>query len=203
MNLRERVPDIQFPAAEFKAALAVMERVGALEAPCCMSLHQREILFNLVRACHFKHVLDIGTYTGYSALNFALAVGQGGRVVTMDVQQHDDPPALWRAADVQCIEYYVCDSLDYLHGAHSSFDLVSIDGWHEDFRVYDEIRAALNKLRPGGLIFLDDVQPFDFEPKPGFDRFYGPARAVARFLDERQDVRFQWITQTSGLLVQR
>lgn len=211
MNLRKDLPHIQLPRDCFKVALEVFKAVGAMEAPCCMSLHQREVLFNLAVAIGATRILDIGTYIGFSALNYAIAVGHGGEVVTVDtVTNHHEyvgaksPAELWQQAGVADIVTPVQSaSLEYLGSNCGEFDLISIDGWHEDFCVYAEVQLALERLRPNGIIFLDDVQPLDFEPRAGFDRFYGPARAVGQILDQHKDIRFAWITQTSGVLVQR
>lgn len=192
MNLRSELPGIGGLDTEWRFAVAQQET-----APCAMGLETREVLFKTVRAMGARSVLDIGTYRGHSALNFALAVGQGGRVVTVDIKDWE-PEALWRAAHCQRIERHLCDSRDYLAGSHSAFDFISIDGWHEDFCVYQEIPLAIGKLNPDGLIFVDDYHPPHFKPAPGCDFVAGPYIAVQRLLKEGLPVRVIEVGKTRG-----
>ncbi len=212
MNLRREVPDGTQWDAAWGDAYPILQAL-APSAPCCMSMEVRQRLFKIVRAMPARTVLDIGTYIGYSALNFALAVGPKGAVVTVDIDPNHaqrlnrpEPQDIARRAGVHDrMQFVIQDARAYLQ-THRGFDLICIDGWHEAPAVYEEIRLSLGALNPNGLIFLDDVQPLDYEPPPGNDRFYGPARAVAQLLDERPDIRFARLNTLGtacGFLVQR
>jgi predicted O-methyltransferase YrrM len=187
-NLRTELPGFDTPAlaAEWE------QRVGHLDVPCTLNLGTRRILYQAIRAMHARDVLDIGTYVGTSALAFALAVGPKGRVVSIDTepdhwrklgQPHHPPEQLMAAAGVAGrVEFLTRDAREFLHLTGRLFDLICIDGWHEDFAVETEVTLALPRLNPGGLIYLDDVQREGAELPPGIDRIDGPRIALQRML---------------------
>jgi predicted O-methyltransferase YrrM len=117
----------------------------------------------LVELIGARDVLEIGCFTGYSALAMALALAPGGRLITLEVNA--EPIELgrqaWRAAGVEeRIEVRLglaLDSLDALlnEGAADMFDLVFIDADKKSYDAYYE--RALRLVRPGGLILLDNV----------------------------------------------
>lgn len=124
---------------------------------------QMQLLGLLVELMGGRRILEIGCFTGYGALSFALAAGEGGRVVTLDV--NEDWPAIgrrhWREAGVEeRIELRVGEaqaSLDALlaEGAAGSFDLAYVDADKKGYDAYYE--RALELVRPGGLVALDNV----------------------------------------------
>lgn len=175
-------------------ALAVVTRLDDVDVPCAMSIAERERLFKLCKAIGAKRVLDIGTYVGSSALAFALS---GAHVTTVDIKPVNAPDAYWaqvgramsptdlmRTAGVMDrVRFVQSDAREYLKGAPpDNFDLISIDGWHEEHAVYDELGLALNRLTPGGLIFMHDVQWCP--PPPGVDAIPGPLKALRQRLTE-------------------
>jgi predicted O-methyltransferase YrrM len=124
---------------------------------------QGQFMALLVELIGARRVLEIGCFTGYSALAMALALPPDGRLITLEVNA--EPIGLgrraWRAAGVdQRIEVRLgvaLDSLDALleEGAAETFDLVFIDADKKSYDAYYE--RALKLVRPGGLILLDNV----------------------------------------------
>jgi predicted O-methyltransferase YrrM len=108
-------------------------------------------------------VLEVGCFTGYSALAMALALPPDGRLVTLEVNAEpiEIGGRAWRAAGVaERIEVRLglaLDSLDALleEGAADTFDLAFIDADKKSYDAYYE--RALRLVRPGGLILLDNV----------------------------------------------
>ena len=109
-----------------------------------------------------RRVLEIGALGGYSATWFARAVGETGRVTTLEI----DPRAAsvaqenWRAAGIaERVEVIVgpaADTLDGLIAAGTDpYDLVFIDADKQSNPVY--LEAALALTRPGSLIVIDNV----------------------------------------------
>lgn len=109
-----------------------------------------------------RRVLEIGTLGGYSATWFARAVGETGRVTTLEL----DPRAAsvaqenWRAAGVaDRVDVLVGPAADTLNGLIASgtdpYDLVFIDADKQNNPVY--LEAALALTRPGSLIVIDNV----------------------------------------------
>ncbi len=105
-----------------------------------------------------RRVLEIGTFTGYSALSLAEGVGPGGRVVTCEVSpEHAEVARRNIAASplADRIEVRLGPALETLASLEGSFDLVFIDADKPSYPDYYE--AALRLLAPGGVIVLDNT----------------------------------------------
>ncbi len=119
--------------------------------------HFLAVLAHLVGA---RRVLELGTFTGYSALALALALPEG-RIVTCDVSEEWTGIArrFWQQAGVAGrIELRLAPALDSLRALQREgavFDFAFIDANKEDYDAYYE--AALTLVRPGGLIVLDNT----------------------------------------------
>ncbi|RMG11893.1 MAG: methyltransferase [Deltaproteobacteria bacterium] len=112
----------------------------------------------LVETMGARRVLEIGTFTGYSALMMALGLPEDGTLVTCEV----DPEV---AAIAQRffdesghggkIEIRLGPALETLRNLGGPFDLAFIDADKENYLAYYE--AVLPLLRPGGLVVVDNV----------------------------------------------
>ena len=109
----------------------------------------------LVRA---KRVLEIGMFTGYSALCFAEALPDDGRVITCEVDE--ESAAMGRryfaqAAAGKKIEVRMGPALETMRDLAGPFDLVFIDADKLNYLNY--YRRALDLLAPQGVILIDNV----------------------------------------------
>jgi caffeoyl-CoA O-methyltransferase len=117
----------------------------------------------LVRAFQATKILEIGTFTGYSALVMAEAMGPEGKLITCDISDEHTAVArrYWKEAGVDDrIELRLGDAIDTLDsllesGMKSSFDLAFIDADKEQYPEYFE--RVLKLLRSGGLMLLDNM----------------------------------------------
>jgi predicted O-methyltransferase YrrM len=112
----------------------------------------------LVGALRARHVLDLGTFTGYSSICMALALAEGGRVITIDVNEETTEIARRYAAEagvIDRIEYRVGPGIDVLGELEGPFEFVFIDADKDGYVDYYE--AVLPKLADGGLIAADNV----------------------------------------------
>jgi caffeoyl-CoA O-methyltransferase len=115
-------------------------------------------LETLVWASGAERVLELGTYSGYSALSMAAALPPGGRVVTCEVapehasfaRRHIDASPY-----ADRIELRVGPALDTVGALEGPFDLVFIDADKGNYRNYYE--AVLPKLSQRGLIVVDNT----------------------------------------------
>ncbi|XP_021493179.1 catechol O-methyltransferase domain-containing protein 1 isoform X1 [Meriones unguiculatus] len=136
-------------------------RLLTLEQPqgdSMMTCEQAQLLANLARLIKAKKALDLGTFTGYSALALALALPDAGRVVTCEVNA--EPPELgrplWRQAEVeQKIDLRLQPALQTLDellaaGEAGTFDVAVVDADKENCGAYYE--RCLQLLRPGGVL---------------------------------------------------
>jgi predicted O-methyltransferase YrrM len=118
---------------------------------------QGHFLAFLIKLMGARRVLELGTFTGYSAMAMALALPDHGRLITCDVNEDmvSIGAACWQRAGVaHKIEVRIgaaLETLDLLkREGNPSFDLVFIDA-----DSYYE--AALRLVRPGGVIVLDNM----------------------------------------------
>ena len=180
--------------AQWQEALDTQRIVDSLATFRAMSVGTRELLFKTVQATDAKSVLDIGTYVGTSALAFALAVGPGGKVVTVDIVDANAPDGYWavdgrprsprdmlaKAGVADRVEFVTKSALEYLRATTDTFDFVCIDGGKDFEEDYAAALLAMDKLNPGGLMFFDDVFPTGQPMKPGGYCTDGPWKVVEK-----------------------
>ncbi len=103
-------------------------------------------------------VLEVGTFTGYSALCLAEGLKEGGMVHTIDINEELHPMVMRyikEAGMENKIKTYVGNALDIIPALNYTFDLVFLDADKENYSKYYEL--AIDKLRPGGFIVADNV----------------------------------------------
>lgn len=144
------------PDSELDALLAANAEAGL--PPIDVSPLQGKFLHLIARAIGAKRVLEIGTLGGYSTLWLARAVGERGKVVTLELQPRNAEIAranLDRAGVGERVEVRVGPALDLLPELEGPFDLVFIDADKANQDAY--LRWALRLARPGAVIIGDNV----------------------------------------------
>ncbi len=117
----------------------------------------------LVELMGAKRYLEIGVFTGYSALAVALALPEDGQIVACDTSEEWTAmaQAYWAEAGVEGkIDLRLAPALETLddllaEGAANSFDFAFIDADKSEYAAYYE--RVLELLRPGGLMVVDNV----------------------------------------------
>lgn len=128
-----------------------------------ISPEQGQFMALLVELLQPKKLLEIGVFTGYSSLAVMLAAPADSCLIACDVRQDwtDIAQKYWQRAGVQHkIKLELAPALDTLahlieQGEANSFDFVFIDADKKNYPHYYE--KALNLLRPGGLMLIDNV----------------------------------------------
>ena len=127
--------------------------------PRMLSGHvQGRFLALLSRMIKPEQVLEIGTYTGYSAICLAEGLAPGGLVHTIDVNVELEDMVrgyLARAGLADKVRYYIGPALQLIPTLDYSFDLVFIDADKLNNALYYEM--VLDKVVPGGFILVDNV----------------------------------------------
>jgi len=144
--------------AELRAETAKLPQAGMQTAA-----EQGQFLGLLIELTGAKRTIEVGTFTGYSALAVALALPPKGRVVACDVNAEFTAIArrYWAKAGVaQKIDLRLApakETLDKLLAAGEAgrFDFAFIDADKENYLAYYE--RCLELLRPGGLMAIDNV----------------------------------------------
>jgi len=147
---------------------AVQERLrtetqGLPQAGMQIGPDQGLFLGLLVRMLDARRVVEVGTFTGYSALAMAMALPPGGRVLCCDISQEYTAIArrYWKEAGVENrIELRLGPARETLTGVlaaegPASQDLAFIDADKTGYDVYYEL--CLQLVRPGGIIAIDNV----------------------------------------------
>jgi len=119
---------------------------------------QGQFLQLLVQAIGARRCLEIGTYTGYSALAVALALPKDGRIICCDISEEWTAVGkpFWKRAGVEKkIDLRIGPALDTLNTLKGSFDFVFIDADKPNYANYYE--ACLPLVRRGGIIAIDNT----------------------------------------------
>lgn len=142
-----------------------------------ISPEQGQFMTLLAELIGAKRYLEVGVFTGYSSMTVAKAMGPDGRVVALDVSEEFTAIARehWKKAGVaDQIDLRLAPAIESLQamldaGEHDTFDLAFIDADKGNYLNYYE--AALQLVRPGGLIGIDNVlwsgsvaDPMDHRP---------------------------------------
>ena len=119
---------------------------------------QGRILSMFSRMIRPKLVLEIGTYLGYSALCFAEGIAEGGKVITLDIQEDTNKVArsfVERTEYADSIEFHIGNALEIIPTLPETFDLVFIDADKPNYSNYYNL--VIDKVRLGGFIIADNV----------------------------------------------
>jgi predicted O-methyltransferase YrrM len=169
----------------------VMARLRAATAPrpeaeMQIGPDQAQLLAFLVRLTGAKRCIEIGTYTGYSALAVALALPDDGELFACDISRTftDVGEPFWHEAGVaQRIKLSIqpalqtLDELARADGGQRGFDFAFVDADKPNYFAYFE--KLLTLIRPGGLIAVDNTLGLSRTPVIRLDS--ENARAIKEF----------------------
>jgi predicted O-methyltransferase YrrM len=105
-----------------------------------------------------KLILEIGTYTGYSALCLAEGLAENGKLISIDVNEETSAFAklfIEKTEYANKIDLVLADAKDYIPTIKESIDLVFIDADKKNYINYYHL--VIDKLNKGGLIIADNV----------------------------------------------
>jgi caffeoyl-CoA O-methyltransferase len=142
--------------------VALRERTAELGAAAQMqiSADQGSLLTLLTRVAGGRQAIEVGTFTGYSAICIARGLQRDGRLLCCDVSERYTAIAreAWAEAGVDdLIELRIGPALETLRALPSEpvVDLAFIDADKSEYKAYYE--ELLPRLRPGGLIAVDNT----------------------------------------------
>lgn len=103
-------------------------------------------------------ILEIGTYTGYSAICLAEGLKEGGKLITIDVNPELDEQVNYfikEAGMSHCIQTIIGDAYQIIRTLPQTFDLVFIDADKANYAAYYDL--VIDRIPSGGVILADNV----------------------------------------------
>ena len=125
-----------------------------------ISISQAQFLQILIKISKIKKVLEIGSFTGFSALSMALALPKDGSLVSLDknAEFSEKAKTFYDKANINKITQIIkpaLESLKELENSKQKFDLVFIDADKENYVNYYE--KSIKLIDKNGLIIIDNV----------------------------------------------
>ncbi|TNE79574.1 MAG: O-methyltransferase [Bacteroidetes bacterium] len=146
------------PESELLAELN-RETWAKVMMPRMLSGHiQGRLLSMFSKMIQPKAILEIGTYTGYSALCMAEGLAEGGMLYTIDINEELEDMVrryIKEAGYEENIQFHIGNALEIIPSLPNHFDMVFIDADKENYANYYDL--VFDKLRPGAYIIADNV----------------------------------------------
>ncbi len=204
-RLRQAFADPEV-TAEWPSVAAEIERFQITTTAEGVNPGDRRALYCLVRAFRPGRVLEIGTHIGASTVHIAAALRANAAdgvtdslLTTVDIMDVNDPAtrpwaqfgSLLAPSDMigqmglsGRVRFVARPSLAFLAETSDRFDLIFLDGDHSAATVYQELPAALGRLKSGGSVLLHDYFPDGRPLWPGDPVIAGPWLGVKRLRRE-------------------
>lgn len=119
---------------------------------------QGRFLATIARLKQPKHILEVGTYTGYSAICMAEGLAPGGRITSIELEPEREAMIrryFKKAGIAQSVDLRIGDATGILPELEGPFDLVFLDADKDNYVNYYEM--VLPKMPSGGLIVADNM----------------------------------------------
>ena len=151
-NFGLKINSVQQEIIDFNNTLGDVKKMQVAQSQC-------HFLHLIIKISNIKNVLEIGTFTGLSALSIALALPDDGKLTALDKNEETNKIAteFFKKANqdnkIQTIVKPALESLDDLK--NSKFDMIFIDADKMNYKEYYE--KSLNLLSKNGLIIIDNV----------------------------------------------
>ena len=151
-NFSLKLNPIQQEIIDHNNTLGDVKRMQVATSQC-------HFLHLIIKTSNIKNVLEIGTFTGLSALSIALALPDDGKLIALDKNEGTSKVAIdfFKKANlddkIKTMIKPALDSLDELK--NSKFDMVFIDADKMNYKEYYE--RSLNLIDKSGLIIVDNV----------------------------------------------
>ncbi|WP_350287950.1 O-methyltransferase [uncultured Croceitalea sp.] len=146
------------PEPELLAKLTKETHLKVIQPRMITGHYQGRVLSLLSKISRPKNILEIGTYTGYSAICLAEGLQENGQLHTIDVNEElEDIQRCYfdKSGYGNQIVQHIGDALDIIPKLNNTFDLVFIDAEKTNYDNYFEL--ALTKTQPGSIILSDNV----------------------------------------------
>ena len=153
INHSDNLTEIQKEIIEHNKSLGDQKKLQ-------ISISQAQFLQTLIKASNTKKILEIGSFTGFSALSMALALPKDGLLISLDKNLEFSKKAkfFYEKANEKKIKQIIKPALESLRKIKNStqiFDLIFIDADKENYLNYYNI--CIDLVTQGGMIIIDNV----------------------------------------------
>jgi len=151
-NFSLKLNPIQQEIIDYNNTLGDVKRMQVATSQC-------HFLHLIIKTSNIRNVLEIGTFTGLSALSIALALPENGKLIALDKNEETNKIAVsfFKKANldnkIKTIVKPALDSLEQLK--NNKFDMVFIDADKMNYKEYYE--RSLKLVNKGGLVIVDNV----------------------------------------------
>jgi predicted O-methyltransferase YrrM len=194
-----KLSPIQQEIINYNKSLGDIKRMQIDPAQCYL-------LHLIIKISNIKDVLEIGTFTGLSALSISLALPEDGKLIALDKNEETNKIALsfFKKANqthkIQTIVKPALETLDELN--NKKFDMVFIDADKMNYKAYYE--KSLGLINRGGLIVIDNVLWHgEVADEKNDDKFTINIREFNKFVSEDKRVEQIIIPLGDGMTVCR
>ena len=149
----ETLSDVQNEIIQHNKSLGDQQRLQ-------ISISQAQFLQTLIKVSNVKKILEIGSFTGFSALSMAMALPGDGTLISLDINPELSNKAKYfydkaKEKRIKQIIKPAIESLKELKDTNKFFDLIFIDADKDNYANYYD--SAINMINAGGLIIIDNV----------------------------------------------
>lgn len=158
MTIDEYILEHIDPENDYLKALYRATHVKLLRPRMASGHLQGRMLKMFVEMIRPQSVLEIGTYSGYSALCLAEGLPEGGMLHTFEINDEQEDftrPWLEKSPWADKIRFYIGDALELVPRMNLQFDLAFVDG--DKRRYIDYYEMVMRHLNPGGYIIADNT----------------------------------------------
>ena len=153
INHSETLSDVQNEIIQHNISLGDQQRLQ-------ISISQAQFLQTLIKVSNVKKILEIGSFTGFSALSMAMALPADGILISLDKNPEFSNKAKYfydkaKENRIKQIIKPAIESLKELKDTKKLFDLIFIDADKENYLNYYE--SCMNLIDKKGLIVIDNV----------------------------------------------
>ncbi len=153
INHSESLTSVQNEIIQYNTSLGDQKRLQ-------ISISQAQFLQTIVKISNIKKILEIGSFTGFSALSMALALPSDGTLISLDKNHEFSNKAkfFYDKANENRIKQIIkpaTESLKELKNSKQTFDLIFIDADKENYLIYYD--TCVDLIDKNGLIIIDNV----------------------------------------------
>jgi caffeoyl-CoA O-methyltransferase len=157
-NINDYSENHTSPESDLLAKLNRQTHAKILQARMLSGHLQGRVLAMFSHMIRPDRILEIGTYTGYSALCLAEGLTENGKIITIDVNEEleDFTRSFFEESPLtEKIDYRIGDAAEIIPTLDETFDMVFIDADKVNYQLYYDL--VFDKVKVGGYIISDNV----------------------------------------------